>query len=77
MYKNNVTEVTGSVLFYVDSDGRVRGVTARNVSVDALKYDIVALFSVSLRSPKCEITAVDAKPTRDFKIEISFKFVVH
>ena len=77
MYKNNVTEVTGSVLFYVDSEGRVRGVTARNVSVDVLKYDVVALFSDSLRSPKCEITAVDAETTRDLKIEIPFQFVVN
>ena len=77
MYKNNVTEVIGFILFYVDSEGRVRGVTARNVSVDALKYDVVALFSASLRSPKCEITQVEREITRDVKIEIPFKFVVH
>jgi TPR repeat protein len=73
MHVNNVTEVTGAIAMYIDHEARVRGVTARNVSVDALKYDVVALFSVALRSPECVIT--DAK--RGVHMQIPFKFVVH
>lgn len=51
----------------------MRGVTARNVSVDALKYDVVTLFSVALRSPECVIT--DSK--RGIHMQIPFKFVLN
>ena len=72
MRKNDVREVTGAIAAYIDGEGRVRGVTARRVSVDALKYDVVALFSTSLRSPECILT--DYKGGR--RIEIPFKFVM-
>ena len=65
--------MTGAIAAYIDSEGRVRAVTARCVSVDALKYDVVALFSTSLRSPECILT--DYKRGR--RIEIPFKFVMH
>ncbi len=73
MRKNNVTELTGALTMYIDSEARVRGVTTSNVSVDALKYDVVALFSVSLRSPECVLT--DSK--RSIYLQIPFKFVVY
>lgn len=73
MRVNNVTEVTGAIAMYIDGEAQVRGVTARNVSVDALKYDVVALFSVALRSPECVIT--DSK--RGIHMQIPFKFVLN
>ncbi len=72
MRKNDVKEVTGKIAAFIDSDGRVRGVTARNVSVDALKYDVVAFFSESLRSSECVLT----ESKRNISIEIPFKFVL-
>ena len=72
MRKNDVREVTGTIAAYIDSEGRIRGVTANRVSVDALKYDVVALFSTSLRSPECVLT----NHKRGRKIEIPFKFVM-
>ena len=72
MRKNDVREVTGAISAYIDSEGRIRGVTVRNLSVDALKYDVAAFFSVSLRSPECALT----ETMRDIKIEIPFKFVL-
>lgn len=73
MRKNDVKEVTGAIAAYIDGEGRIRGVTARNVSVDALKYDVVAFFSESLRSPECVVT----ESKRNIKIEIPFKFVMN
>ena len=73
MRKNDVKEVTGAIAIFIDNEGRVRGVTARNVSVDALKYDVVAFFSVALRAPDCVLP--DTR--RDIKLEIPFKFVLH
>ena len=70
MRQSNVTQVTGSVSAMIDSEGRIRGVTERNVSIDALKYDVVAFFSASLRSPNC----VFPKEARNFKFEIPFIF---
>ncbi len=70
MRQSNVNQVTGSVSAVIDSEGRIRGVTDRNVSVDALKYDVVALFSASLRSPNC----VFPEEARNFKFEIPFRF---
>lgn len=72
MRQSNVTEVTGLIALYIDSEGRVRGVTERNISVEALKFDAVALFSASLRSKECAIP----DEARDVKIEIPFKFVL-
>ena len=73
MRKNDVKEVTGAIAIFIDNEGRVRGVTARNVSVDALKYDVVAFFSVSLRAPECVLP--DTR--RNIKLEIPFKFVMN
>lgn len=70
MRQINVSQVTGSVSAVIDGEGRIRGVTARNVSTDALKYDVVASFSAALRSSEC-IFPADA---RNFKIEIPFRF---
>ena len=71
MRQSNVTEVTDSIALYIDSEGRIRGVPERNISVDALKFDAVALFSASLRSKECAIP----EQSRDVKIEIPLKFV--
>lgn len=70
MRQSNVNQVTGSVSAVIDGEGRIRGVTERNMSLDALKYDVVALFSVSLRSAECVLPA-DA---RNLKFEIPFRF---
>ncbi len=72
MRKHDVKEVTGAIGAFIDGEGRIRGVTARNVSVDALKYDVVAFFSESLRSPECVLT----ESKRNIRIEIPFKFVM-
>ena len=74
MRKNDVKEVTGAIAMFIDNEGRVRGVTARNVSVDALKYDIVAFFSVALRAPDC---VLPEGTRRDINVEIPFKFVMN
>jgi len=72
MRKNDVTEVTGTISMFIDNEGRVRGVTAGTVSVDALKYDVVALFSVSLRAPECVLP----ETRRDVRYVIPFKFTM-
>ena len=72
MRQSNVTEVTDSIALYIDSEGRIRGVPERNISVDALKFDAVALFSASLRAKECAIP----EQARDVKIEIPLKFVL-
>ena len=72
MRKNDVTEVTGTISMFIDNEGRVRGVTARNLSVDALKYDVVAFFSVALRAPDCLLP----ETRREISIDIPFKFVL-
>lgn len=72
MRKSDVTEVTGAISMFIDNEGRVRGVTARTVSVDALKYDVVALFSVSLRAPECVLP----ETRRDVSYVVPFKFTM-
>ncbi len=73
MKENGVTEVAGRIVFYVDAEGRVRGVTERAVSVDALKFDVVAYFSTSLRSPECVLP----ETARAVHIEIPFRFILN
>ena len=72
MRKMDVAEVTGTLSLFIDHEGRVRGVTARNLSADALKYDVVAAFSVSLRAPDCVLP----ETRRDISVDIPFKFVL-
>ncbi len=73
MKEHGVTEVTGRIAFYLDAEGRVRGVTERAVSVDALKHEVVAYFSSSLRSPECVLP----ETARALHFEIPFKFVLN
>lgn len=70
MRKSDVDVVTGTVSAIIDSEGRIRGVTERDLSTDALKYDIVALFSAALRSNYCVFPA----EARNLKLEMPFKF---
>ena len=70
MRQSSVKEAAGSVSVVIDNEGRIRGITGRNVSVDALRYAIVALFSVSLRSTDC-VLPMEA---RNLKFEIPFRF---
>jgi TPR repeat protein len=72
MRKNDLTEVSGVIKGYIDNEGRIRGLTERQISADALKFDVIALFSVSLRSTACEFQP----GVRDRRFEIPFKFVL-
>jgi hypothetical protein len=45
MRKNGVTEVTGAIFMFIDDEGRARGVTAHNVSVDAFRCDVRAYLA--------------------------------
>jgi Sel1 repeat len=73
MAKLAVKEVTGRIGFYVDADGKIRGVTDKSISVDALKYDAVAHFSSSLRSKSCVLP----EEAREIHFEIPFTFVLN
>lgn len=70
MRQQGVTTVTGMMAAYIDDEGRIRGVTERDIPVDALKYDAVGLFSVSLRSSYCVLPA----ETRNVGVVIPFRF---
>lgn len=67
-----VKEFSGFIHAYIDGEGRVRGVTSNNISVDDLKYDAVAWFSEALRAPDCKLPVT----TRGYGMRIPFKFVL-
>ena len=66
-------EVTGTISAYIDNEGRVRGVRALNISEEAQKYYVVAMFSDSLRAPECVLPA----DVRDLRFYIPFRVVLH
>lgn len=72
MNRLNLRQLSGSILFFVDAEGKVRGVTHQSISEPELRYDAVAFFSESLRSKECVIDPA----IRDKRMLIPFQFVV-
>ena len=72
MNKLRLRQANGSILFFVDAEGKVRGVTHQSISEPELRYDAVAFFSESLRSKECVIDPA----FRDRRMVIPFQFVV-
>ena len=72
MNRLNLRQANGSILFFIDAEGKVRGVTHQSISEPELRYDAVAFFSESLRSKECVIDPA----IRDRRMLIPFRFVV-
>ena len=72
MSRFNLRQLSGSILFFVDAEGKVRGVTHQAISEPELRYEAVAFFSESLRSKDCEIDPA----FRDRRMVIPFRFEV-
>ena len=72
MNKLRIRQASGSIMFFVDAERKVRGVTHRSISEPELRYDAVAYFSESLRSKECVIDP----EFRDRQMVIPFQFVV-
>lgn len=72
MNKLGLKQLSGNISFFVDAEGKVRGVTPQSISAPELRYEAVAFFSESLRSKEC---AIDPW-FRNRRMQIPFRFVV-
>ena len=72
MNKLGLKQANGTISFFVDTDGKVRGVTHQSISDPELRYEAVAFFSESLRSKECAIDPA----FRDRRMQIPFRFEV-
>ena len=72
MNKLGLKQASGNISFFVDADGKVRGVTHLSISDPELRYEAVAFFSESLRSKECAIDPA----FRDRRMQIPFRFEV-
>ena len=70
MNRLGLRQVNGTIAFVVDAEGKVRGVRSESLSAPELRYEAVAWFSDSLRSPDCVIDAT----LRERVVTIPFQF---
>jgi hypothetical protein len=64
--------VTGFIDFFVDTNGKARGVTVNELNHKEFRYSTVALFSKSLRTEGCKFGV----ESTELPMRIPFKFVL-
>ena len=72
MKQLGLREANGNMSFFIDAEGRIRGVTPQSISALDLRYEAAAYFSESLRSKQCELDT----SVRGVAMVIPFRFVV-
>jgi TPR repeat protein len=70
MNRLRIEKLTGNIDFYIDGDGKARGVREDSISHGELRFEAVALFSQSLRAQDCRFD----EELRESAMRIPFTF---
>ncbi len=70
MAARGLNAVSGTLQFRVDTEGRIRGVVVKQISVEAIEPAAVAWFSMALRSERCVLPT----SVRGGRVEVPFFF---
>jgi TPR repeat protein len=72
MNRESVDFVSGNIHVFVDGEGKFRGVRVGDLTAEALRYEIVAVFSGALRAQACRAEG----GVTEAAVQIPFQFIL-